>query len=361
MGSFMRRSYSLRRLPFALTAAGVVAALALAGCGEKKEEKKATQTAARVNKEEITVHQINFVLQQQRGLRQDQAEAAGKQALERLIDQELALQKASELKLDRDPRVLTQLEAAKRDIIARAYFDKVGDGAARPSNDDVKAYYDANPALFSQRRVYQLQELAIQAKPEQMDELQKKLKDAKTLQDFVKYLQASNIPFNGTQAVRPAEQIPLAVLPTIAKMKDGDSVFNKSDKGAQVIFLAASRAQPVDEVKAKPAIEQFLLNDRKRKLVQDDLKALRAGGKVEYMGKYAEGAPVAQPIAPAPTPAEVAASAAKALDEAAIKSGFGLKDNPSASARPAAPIAEPVTPSASSVDAGALKKGLGLK
>ena len=108
----------------ALTAALVL----LTGCGDKKE-KSASQTAVKVNKSEITVHQINFVLQQQRGLKPEQTDAASKQILERLIDQELALQKADDLKVDRDPRVVQQLEAAKRDIIARAYLDKVGEAA----------------------------------------------------------------------------------------------------------------------------------------------------------------------------------------------------------------------------------------
>ena len=52
-----------------LVLAGVAMTVVLiAGCGDKKD-KPATQTAARVNKEEITVHQINAVLQQQRGLK----------------------------------------------------------------------------------------------------------------------------------------------------------------------------------------------------------------------------------------------------------------------------------------------------
>ncbi|GAB4114513.1 MAG: hypothetical protein Fur0014_17120 [Rubrivivax sp.] len=100
-------------------------ALMLAACGDRKD-KAASQTAAKVNKEEITVHQINFVLQQQRGLKPEQAEAAGRQVLERLIDQELAVQKADELKLDRDPRVVQQLEAVRREVLARAYAEKVG-------------------------------------------------------------------------------------------------------------------------------------------------------------------------------------------------------------------------------------------
>jgi hypothetical protein len=57
-----------RRRPLGMFAVALaVAATLLVGCGDKKTEKVATQTAAKVNKEEITVHQINFVLAQQRG------------------------------------------------------------------------------------------------------------------------------------------------------------------------------------------------------------------------------------------------------------------------------------------------------
>ena len=71
-------------------------AIVLASCGGASKDKPASQVAAKVNKEEISVHQINFVLQQQRGLKADQADAASRQVLERLIDQEIAIQKAQE-------------------------------------------------------------------------------------------------------------------------------------------------------------------------------------------------------------------------------------------------------------------------
>jgi EpsD family peptidyl-prolyl cis-trans isomerase len=285
---------STRRLAGPARAA-VLAATALtvllAGCGEKKDkDKPATQTAARVNKEEITVHQINYVLSQQRGLQPAQAASAGKQVLERLIDQELALQKAAEQKIDRDPRVTQQIEAARREIISRAYVERIGNGAPKPSPEEVKKYYDEHPALFKERRIYTLQELAIQATPEQVEQVRAKLMASKNVTEFADWLKANNIKFGGGQVVRPAEQLPLAALPAFAAMKDGQTIFNKTPTGAQVIILAGSRSQPVDEERARPAIEQFLLNDRKRKVVEDDLKALRAAAKVEYVGDYIKSA-----------------------------------------------------------------------
>jgi EpsD family peptidyl-prolyl cis-trans isomerase len=310
----------------------VALAAGLAACGDRKA-KPASQVAAKVNKEEISVHQINFVLQQQRGLRPEKADAAGKQILERLIDQELALQKAQELKVDRDPRVVQQIEAARREIVARAYVEKVGEGVAKPSAEEIKKYYDDKPALFRERRIYSIQEVAIEARPEQVAALRTQLQGAKNINQFMDYLKANNYRFAANQAVRPAEQLPLNMLDTFAQLRDGQAMLVPTPAGAQVVVLAGSRNEPIDEARARPAIEQFLINDAKRKLVETDMKAMRTAAKIEYVGKFAEGA------ASAPA-AEASAS------------------------QPAAPVAVSPAPQggASGIDASVMNKGLsGLK
>jgi EpsD family peptidyl-prolyl cis-trans isomerase len=303
-----------------LPVAALLVAAVLAGCGERRD-KAASQTAAKVNKDEITVHQINFMLQQQRGLRPEQAETASRQILERLIDQQLALQKADDLKLDRDPRVLQQLEAARREILARAYFEKVGEAAAKPTPDEIRKYYDDKPALFRERRVYSIQEIAIEAKPEQIDELRDKLASSKNISDFIDYLKSRDFHFSGNQAVRAAEQLPLNSLEAFARMKDGQAMVVPAAGGVQVVLLAGSRSQPVSEEQARPAIEQYLLNDRRRKLAEDDLKAMREAARIEYVGKFAQ--PAASAAAASPAPAPTAASSS--LSATDISKGMGLK------------------------------------
>jgi len=328
------------------TVALAASAALLAGCGDKKE-KVASQTAVKVNKDEITVHQINFLLQQQRGLRPEQAEAAGKQILERLIDQQLALTKAEEMKLDREPRVVQQLESAKREILARAYLERVGEGAPKPTAEEIKKYYEEKPALFKERRIYQIQELAIEAKPDMVPTLRTKLAESKNIAEFIEYLKANDIRFNGNQGVRAAEQLPLQSLERFARMKDGDTQLNVAPNGqVQVIVLAGTRSQAVSEEQARPAIEQFLLNDRKRKLVEDDLKAMRAAAKIEYLGKYAGGP-----------------DAGAAASPAAVAPALGGTEPAPAAAPSAAPVqAAPAAPAASTgLSASDISKGMGLK
>lgn len=326
----------------------ITLAALLVGCSDKKKEKHATQTAAKVNKEEITVHQINFVLQQQRGIAPEQAASASKQVLERLVDQELSLQKAQDQKLDRDPRVVQQLDAARREIIARAYVEKIASGAPKPSPAEIKAYYDTHPALFKERRVYSLQELAIQAKPDQIPALRDKLAAAKDIGEFVNYLKAADFKFGANQAVRAAEQLPLASLEKFAQMKDGQTIFNVSPTGAQVVVVAGARSQPVDEAAATPAIEQFLLNERKRKVVEDDLKALRGASKVEYIGEYAKGG--AREVTPP------AAAASEATPLTSIAPAMPAGSMPSAA--PQIEVAPINTAPASTPSTGILEKGI---
>ena len=194
--------------------------------------------------------------------------------------------------------MVQQLEAARREIIARAYVEKIGSGAPKPTPPEIKAYYEAHPALFKERRVYSLQELSIQAKPEEVEVLRSKLAAAKDFPAFLAFLKESNFKFSANQVVRAAEQLPMASVDKFAAMKDGESVFNAAPGGVQILFLAGSRTQPVDEQRAVPAVEQFLLNERKRKVVEDDLKALRAAAKIEYVGEYAKGG--AKEVTPAP-------------------------------------------------------------
>ncbi|MDO9238298.1 MAG: EpsD family peptidyl-prolyl cis-trans isomerase [Aquabacterium sp.] len=315
----------------------VVAASLAAGCGDKsKPDAKATQAAARVNGDEITVHQINQLLERQQGLKPEQAEEAGRQALEGLIDQQLAVAKAEEQKLDRDPQVVQLLDATRRNILARTYLEKAAAaGAGTPATDEVRKYFDSKPALFSERKVYALQEFTVPATPEQSAPLMAKLKTTKSPNEFVEILKASGIKFNANQSTQAAEGLPMALLEPLSKVGDGEALYVTAKDGFKAVLVVASKSQPVTFEQAKPAIEQYLTVERRREFAQKEIKALRTGAKIEYIGKFAEkaasGVAAASSAAPAPAPAastatEQAPAASSGIDAAALNKGLsGLK------------------------------------
>lgn len=325
-----------------LTMATVLAGVA--GCGEHKVD--ATQVAARVNQSDITVHQINFLLQQDRSVRPEQLDAAGKRVLETLIDQELAVQKAVELKLDRDPQVVQALEAARREVLARAYRERVTQGVTRAGSEEARRFFDATPALFKDRRVYSLQELVIDTPPAKQARVTELLAKSKTADEFADALKAEGLRYTGTHAVKPAEQLPMGQVDRFAKMKDGESAVLSDAPNMRVVFIAASRIEPVSFERAAPAIEQYLATLGKRRAIDDNLKALRTAAQITYQGKFVGGpgpasaantpAMAPAPLAPTegspepvqmtvPDAAPLPASAGSGIDPTIAKKGMGLK------------------------------------
>ncbi len=296
----------------------VASAALFAACGKK--EGGATQVAAKVNKEEISVHQINFVLQRQQGLKPEQAPAASKRILEGLIDQELAVQQAQEQKLDRDPRVVMAIEAAKRDIIARAYADKVAETAAKPTAEEVKAYYADKPGLFAQRKIYTLQEISVEADATQSKDLAAKAASARSADELQTALRTAGIRFAARQITQAPENMPLGVVDQVASLGEGKSLVMPTPSGFNVVFVSAAKPAVVTEEQAKPAIEAFLLNERKRKLVEEGIKALRKDAKVQYMGQFA-GGPDAVASAPASPVAPVPVASPHGLDDKSLQKG----------------------------------------
>lgn len=318
----------------------VVAAALVAGCGDKSgSEGKATQSAARVDGTEITVHQINQMLARQQGLKPEQAEAASHQVLENLIDQQLAVAKAEEQKLDRDPQVVQMLEASRRSILAMSYLDKAAAAAVgTPSAQDVQKYYDEKPALFSQRKVYAIQEFTVPMPEEQARVLIEKLKATRNPTDFVAVLKANDVKFGINQITQGAEGLPMALIDPLSKVGEGEALYITGKDGFKAMVVVASRSQPVTLAQAKPAIEQYLTAERRRNFAQTEIKHLRETAKIDYLGKFvnkpassvapavASAPETAEPVAAASAPAATEPSASGGLDAAAMNKGLsGLK------------------------------------
>jgi EpsD family peptidyl-prolyl cis-trans isomerase len=285
-------------VPVAALVAGIVFA---AACSERDEKKVASQVAARVNSDEITVHQVNGILAKPRDATFSGNEAGAKrEALERLVDQELARQQAVLNKLDRSPQVVQAIEAARAQILARAYLEHVAlKRTPAPSADEVRSYYAEHSELFSQRRLYALDEISFAQRDDLAVELPPRLAKGHSLEQVADWLKSRQVAYTANRIGRPAEDIPLAMLERLKGMKEGEIQMMEHGGGrVSVVRLVASRLAPVDEAAAAPRIERFIANQRAGQLIAEELKRLRTQAKIEYFGEFASAAPHATAAAP---------------------------------------------------------------
>ena len=298
--------------------------LSLSACGKKDDKQAATQVAAKVGSEEISVHQINQVLSRSNtaGATPAAAQAMGREALEKLIDQQLAVEQATEDKLHRSPEVVSQIEAARRDILARAYMQKIAGALPKPSSEDIKKYFVEHPQLFSERRIFNIQEIVVPTAPGMADQLRAFTASGKSIVEVANWLKSREIKFDGGSATRAAEQIPLERLAQIHALRDGQSVVMETPQAITLLRVASSQPSPVAEAAALPRIEQFLTNQRASEAVAANIKQLRAAAKITYMGEFAktEGSATAPPAsakaaAPAPTSVAPAADSKTAIEK----------------------------------------------
>lgn len=268
----------------------------LTGCGNKENaetSKAGTQVVAKVNGDEISIHQINFQLgrltqQNQAQLNEAQNKEAAKQILARLVDQQLLIQKAVESKLDRDPRVLQALEASKNEILAQAYLEQLITKAEKPSSAKIDTFYKENPELFEKRRVFRLQEIIVDVDQSKHAEIETAIAGLKGINEIANWLKTKSYPFNANSNVRAAEQLPLALLKKIQPLKDGEFVAVPSGKSLNIVHIAASQSKPIARDKAAPIIEQYFLNQNKAIVAKAEMADLNKKAKVEFVGAFAD-------------------------------------------------------------------------
>jgi EpsD family peptidyl-prolyl cis-trans isomerase len=252
----------------------------LAGCSGKEATAPAGQVVATVNKREISVHQLNFALQRRTDLA-PLGEAARARALDDLITQEVLVQAALDAKLERDPNILLALEAARRDVLARAYLERTTTSAGKPSADEVSRMYAERPALFKARRIYQLLEHDVEIADDKLPAFEARIDTLKTPQAVAQFISESGLRYQSAPATRVPEALPMEVADKLASLTDGQTLLVKQPKGVRAMTVVSTMPAPVPEAQARPAIEAYLANRERMAAAEAQVKMLRGKAVVE--------------------------------------------------------------------------------
>jgi len=241
---------------------------ALAGCERASAFKPGQVVLAKVNGIEISA-----------------GDTAGAQALEKIIDRELLVQRALAAGLDRDPQVARSIDHARRSVLAQAYLERAAAALSRGTPEEVRAFYADNPALFAERRLYSLRQLAVPAQPELAEPLRAQAARSRDLAELAAWLRSRDAGFTALNVTQPAEQVPLAQLPELARMKEGEIAVFATPSGVSVVQLVHAEEAPLSEEQAAPVIEQFLAARKRMELAAAELRKLRDGARIEYVGQ----------------------------------------------------------------------------
>ena len=261
----------------------LTSAFALALCtGCENKNPGSTQVLAKVNSDEITVHQMTRALG--RISKKEISKKDQELLLEKMVDRQLLLQQAKSLKLDRRPEVMALIEDARFEIMVAAYMEELSTKLPPISDAAVSKYYNDHSHLFAQRKVYRLREITIQEEKEknasQIEEIFTRLKSKERISDVVAWLSSKPGRFTDQIIIHPSEELPIDVSERFAGLKQGDVFPNRLPDGVVIYEIQGFEAAPVILAAATPSIKAFLKNQQVTAAVNEEIKKLRSSAKI---------------------------------------------------------------------------------
>ena len=255
----------------------VLLGAALAGCGGSGDK---SQVVAKVGESEITFSQLTQALHS-RGMENPGANAT-RQAVDSLINEQILVDSAMKSELDRDPAVVQALERARRQVLARAYVERMVFPTEVISAGDQVDFYKKHPELFEHRKMFQVTTFSVQA-GDATDELRKALASLQNAEDIDRTLSEHGVKHDTQSLTRGAEQLPLEDLPRFTAAKVGDLVYMQPHESRVAIMLVQGiHDSPIGVDRAQPIIQQYLVNTRNAQALDDHLKRARAALKISY-------------------------------------------------------------------------------
>lgn len=271
----------------------VIAAITLlAGCkNDGKTGAPPSQVLARVNGDEITVNQLNYVLASQKSA----DDAARQQFLDTLVDQDVLVQRAKELKLDRAPEILNAIEFSRRQILAKAALGREVGKVPEATPAEIQRFYSDKPYLFEKRAIYSFTTFLLPS-ASLTDALKKSLDDAHTPAQTRALLQGAGVTYQESVEHANGATLPLSLLDTVAKMNPGDMTSMVQGPNALLLQVDSIQPTPVTLKDATPQIQVFLMRQKAQELEKKKIDQLKGLAKVEYVQRFAS-APAAVPVA----------------------------------------------------------------
>lgn len=259
--------------------------ICLSGCGS--EARESSQVLAKVDSNEISVHQLNAAIVKRGGVSLERLDATQEQVLGQLINRALLVNQAIALKLDRDPDIMRAVEEAKASVLAQAYLERLTN-SLRITPEEARTIYDEHPEVFAKRKLYTYRQLDIQLPADREANFHKQLAQAVSIEPVEHWLTEQSIPFTPSDHVKYAEQIPLHQLEKMAQINKSQVVIFNNDAVLRLIYIRGISPLPMSFDAAQQLITKHWQKKKTDQILQTELARLQDLADINYFGKFAK-------------------------------------------------------------------------
>lgn len=261
----------------------------LSGCGgeENSGNSKNTQVVAKVNNDEITIHQLNQLLSRVRAPKDSSKEDIEKRVLDRLIEQTLVLQAAKKIELNRKPDIVSAMEEAKNKVLIDHYIQRTLKAVTLPSDEQIQKFYEDFPELFADRKIYVFTKLAISADTEHTEQMIKWVKAGNSIDEITSRLDQQQTTYKKMSEANGEGKLANPILHFLSALQAGDIGYLKMTDGLLVVELHKILDQSVELKEAKNTITRQLLTEARKKASKKLIDSLKENANIEYVGKFA--------------------------------------------------------------------------
>jgi EpsD family peptidyl-prolyl cis-trans isomerase len=266
----------------------IVAALGLSltACESKKTAPAADAKAAvKVNGQAILDAELQAKTAMHGG-KEGAPHMISEQALQSTVNMELMRQAAVQDKLDQDPNVRAKIAISMRSILAMAYMEKLLGSVKKPTDAEIQDFYKQHPELYSDRKLYELRELLIDASHANAAEIQEQLAKAGKHDPFEKWLAQKNIPFKANMDAIPADQVTASLMQKLKDLPINGHVIMEGTGPLHVVFLLSKQPQPIELAMVAPQIANRLDGEKRKGIMDATIKQLNEKAKIEYVAPY---------------------------------------------------------------------------
>ncbi|NMM27748.1 MAG: peptidyl-prolyl cis-trans isomerase, EpsD family [Glaciimonas sp.] len=268
----------------ALTLAAV---MSLSACNKQASSELKDERSSpfvKVNDVEITMLQSidDLGAAERRPIAAEQA--VNKQLLETMIDRQLLQEEAMRNRLDRDPKVIQAIDHAKTQILAQAYLQSKFATIDTPSKAEIDAYFQTHPELFTQRKLFYMNELVVATK-DVTAKLKMRLDSAKSIEQVAVWLDNNHVQYKRTQLTRSTADLAPEIITKLRAMRRNQLFVIKAGEYSMLNSIYDVKPSPVTAQAAAPQIERYLRNKKRKEIGDLELGRLRASAKIEYLNK----------------------------------------------------------------------------